>query len=313
MNTVRLTLFGAGVGLVFGFAIRATLELRQTKTSLANLSSQRAAIRGKIAQGEERLRAANVAAMESKQEVASPREEPESTRNASGAASTANPLSAQPKAAVRDDNPFAVILNDPNRRAVYLADYRAGLDWTLGGRFKALGLSPAMIEKVKDIAVEDRLGWLDFRAVADAHGLDWNSEGREALREKQQKLGQAKIADVLGPELNRRWRDYGATQNVRDFVQRLASTGSYLDTPMTSAQVERTNAILVANGTPREANRFRGFVINWENANVQLREVLTPAQIGTLGLFVQEQEAGAKVSQRIKHLTAQFQGKQRPD
>ena len=312
MNKVRLTIFGTGVGLILAFAARTTLDLRRLQTSLADLSAQRAAIREKIARMETRQRGGAVAAPASTQGVAPPREEPASSGRASGTTPAARPTTAPLETAAREDNPFAAIINDSIRRAAYLADFRAGLDWTLGARFKALGLSPSVIEKIKDLEVEKRLGWLEFRAVADAHGLDWNSEGREALRQQQQKLNSARMADVLPPQLKSHWGTYGATQNVRDLVQRVASTGSYLETPVTFAQVQRTTDILVANGTPREANRFRGYAINWEAASAQLQGVLSPAQIATLGLFVQEQEAGAKVMQRIKDLTAQFEAKRAP-
>ena len=37
---------------------------------------------------------------------------------------------------------FFQVVNDPARRAMYLENYRVGLDFTNGGAFKALGMPP---------------------------------------------------------------------------------------------------------------------------------------------------------------------------
>lgn len=307
MNRTRLIIVGASIGLLAGIAIRATFQLGKTRAALSDITSQTAALRGKIATTENRLRAGNATRPESNQESAAPREEHEPGDVSANAAPSPIANSAEPESTARRDNPFAAILNDPIRRAAYFTDFRASLDFTYGGVFKELGLTAETIAKFKDNRVAARLGWIEFRAIADAHELGWNTAGREALRREQIKLNATQLAEVFGP-LRPRWGQYTSTQNVRDLVQRLASTGAYLSTPVTSAQVERATDILIANGTPREKNPFRGYAINWKTASVQLPQVLSPPQIATLELFVQEQEAGVKVAQRIKQLSADFKG-----
>lgn len=307
MKVVPLIVFGAGIGVILGIAIRATIEFRRADSELADLGRERAVLQRQIAQAEEQWRAASTPAQTRRPAPSASGPKSSEAEGVLHASSAAASISGPPASGRQAENSYAAVLNDPARKAAYVVDYRASLDLSNGGVFKALGLSPELIEKFKDKKVEDQLGWLEFRATADRHGLDWDSDGRDALRRGEIKLNGVNLAKLFGPQLTARWNRHRESQNVRDLVQRVASTGAYLEESMTSAQVETTTDTLIANARARDPrNAFRGWQINWEAARAQLEGALSPPQVAALQLFVQEQEADYLVAQRITQLTAQF-------
>ena len=117
-------------------------------------------------------------------------------------------------------------------------------------------------------------------------------------------------------DLKDRYFEYYRTQEVRDYAQQLAWTGVFTGEPVTSTQVEHATDILVANSKRTETGNRRGWVdlatINWAVASVQLKQVLSPVQIETLGLFVEKGRAQTILMEQTARLTAQFKGQPPP-
>jgi hypothetical protein len=291
------------LALSLGFAIRAARQTKREEIALAALASRQIALHEKILHMEERMRTATGGLVSFGAANASDTEERETdavaTIESEVLASAAPPLSAN-----------SVIANDPQQMAEFAKNFREGLDYRCGGMFKALGLSPEQIEKAKDLIVSEQHSWMDMRAAAEMSGLD--REGYEALKQEQITIRMKREVEFLGPLADRFREYYHLTAPVRYLAQRLASTVAYPETPVTSAQVERVIEILTAQSQRTASGPWRGAVepatINWDAASAELRVVLTPAQIATLGLFVQNEAAQARVTQQINRLTAQFKG-----
>ena len=310
MNATLRVLFLALVAVTLGFAIRASRQINRDEIALAALASRQIALSEKIVGVEERLRTAAAGLVPFAATTA-----PGTEKRGAAATTAENETPAVPAVTPQRLSANTVIANDPQQMSEFAKNFREGLDFTCGAMFKALGLSPEQIEKAKNLIVSEQHSWMDMRAAAEMGGLPKGSEAYEAMKEEQITIRMKREVEFLGP-LSDRFREYyHFTAPVRDLAQRLASTGAYPEAPVTSAQVERVAGILAAHSQRTATGPWRGTVepatLNWVAASAELRGVLLPAQVATLGLFVQNEVAQAKVAEQINRLTAQFYGRSR--
>lgn len=320
------------------FAVRAMREAERTRASIRELASQRAGLLAKIAIVEQQLQTAHHALARLDGKIGPP---PEGPRASAGANTVAagNASVAKPVTPVRRLNAGGTIANDPKKLAEYARNFRASLDFTYGGMFKALGLSAAQVEKFKDLKVWLEEQRMDLNAAiemqsADSERIkrymaspramndftvltpDWNSQaGLGPLSDEWHKTRVAKEAELLG-DLNAPYREHYLNRDVRILSLELAGTAVYSGEPVTSAQIERTTRVLAANSQRGESGAARGHVryntVNWDTASVQLQGVLSPAQVAALGDIVQQHAMQAKVVDLRRRLTAQFKGQPPP-
>ena len=231
----------------------------------------------------------------------------------------------------------AIIANDPRKLAEYAQNFRASLDHTYGGMFKALRLSAEQREKLKDLKVWLEEQRMDLNAAVAMQRLDSNyawalataravndltvltldpniaSDPTAVLSKEWHKTRMTKEAALLG-DLVDPYREYYRTQAVRFRAQELAGTAVYSGEPVTSAQVERTTQVLADNSQRGQTGAARGWVmpntVNWETARAQLQGVLSPSQIATLGNIIQRDATQAKVNELTKRLTVEFKARQ---
>jgi hypothetical protein len=297
MKTKMLLLFScAALALLALFALRAKRSAIEAQAATSSLAAQNGQLRAEINEQEKRLRETRVFVAAVKPPKASPRGD--SNRSADA-----------PARAPRMSG-ITLIANDPVKRKAYMANFRAQLDLDYGGVFTALRLPPEQIEKFKDAEVGLEQERIDLQAAIETQRLDPNSEEARKLRADYGKSRQRKKAEVLG-DLADRYQEYYHTASVRQEAQRLATPYLVPGETVTANQVERTADVLIAN-SQRKAGGGRGVepgTVNWNVAREQLKGILSPAQIGWLELFVEEEAASARVGRLQAQLTAQFRSK----
>lgn len=314
MKTKSLAVASAVLVVMIALAVRATRQARDAREALAALASQPDELRKKANQMDARLQTAREALriLESTSAGAAAGSAAVSQAKEAVAGKSTSGSAAAP---AQRPNPLALVANDPAKMAEYAKNFRAGLDLRWGGMFKAVGLSPEQIEKFKDVELWLQEASVDLQAAIAAQGLDPSGAEAQKLWKDYSQLRSTKKAEALG-DLAERYFEYLGTQSVRDYAQQLAWTGIYTGESISSAQVERTADVLIAN-TKRVATRSGAkwvdlATLDWTAASAQLKDVLSPAQIETLGRFVEKDKAQARVNQQTQRLTAQFKGQPLP-
>lgn len=228
----------------------------------------------------------------------------------------------------RDTNRIANFLNTPEVQQLLALQQKAGLDSGYAALFKRLNLSPAELEKFKNLLVEKQSVIMDVMAAARSQGLT----GRES-RDEIRKLVQDAQAEIdgnihatLGEAAFAQYKNYEATLPQRGVVSQLEQRLSYSTTPLKEAQAEQLVQVLAANAVPANSagNRpnaaaplVQAFAGNarftqataligataariTDTAVTQAQTVLAPQQIAALQSLQQEQQAAAQLMQQMR-------------
>lgn len=327
MKTKLLVFMLVVIALTGGFAVRATREAERTKAATRELAAERANLRRMIVSAKEQLRMAE-------DTLARVEQNPGQTLETKEARAGANATAAKPATPARRFPPGAAIANAPRKLAEYARNFRASLDHTYGGMFKALGLSAEQREKLKDLKVWLEEQRMDLNAAIELQSpdspyyqrmlataravndltvlpLDPNSKEFGPLAKAWHKTRMAKEDELLGA-LVAPYREYYRAGAVRYLAVEMAGTAILSGEPVASTQVERTAQVLAANSQRGSTGNVRGWVmpntVNWDAASTELQGVLSPSQIATLGSLIQRDAMQAALNQQIALVTAQFKG-----
>ncbi len=308
MKAKTLIVVSAVLAVMVAFAVRATRQARDAREALTALAPQPDRLRKKADQMNARLQTAREALRILDSTSAGAAAESPTGSQAKGAVAGKS-ASGSAAAPAQRPNPLTLVANDPAKMAEYSRNFRAGLDLRWGGMFKAIGMSPVQIEKFKDVELWLQESRVDLQAAIAAQGLDSNSVEAQKLWTDYNNLRTTKKVEALG-DLADRYFEYFGTQSVRNYSQELAWTGIFTGESISSAQVERTADVLIANTKRMLTGPGAKWVdlptLDWTAASQQLKGVLSPAQIETLGRFVEKDKAQARVNQQTRRLTAQF-------
>lgn len=304
MKTISLIIMLTGVVLGLALAIRATRQVDEARTAMAALTQQRTAVRASIGRMEQRLQAAKDSLARVGQETATTKGERGGADTA--AANSGSEMPARP-AGVRL-SPETIIANDPQRMAEYSKHFRDSLDYTLGGMFKALRLSPEQREKFKNSRVKQEQRRMDMRAAVENQGIAVSSDTYTKLHNALFRESRDQEAELLGSgPLAAQYLAYRNLWYLRETIQRLASVEAYPDAPITAAQVELVTEIVAKN-----SERAKGAwswshwtMIDWDAAGAQLQGVLSPSQRATLRQYVRPSEAHTVLTKRNIELIAE--------
>jgi len=298
-----IILTGAALGLAF--AVRATRQIDEARTTMAALAQQSTALRASIDRMEQRLQAAKDGLSRVGQKTAT------MPGKRSGADTTAtNSESDLParRAEVRL-SPETIIANDPQKMAEYSKHFRASLDYSLGGMFKALNLSPEQRAKFKDLRVKQEQRRMDMRAAVENQGIAVSSDAHVTLHDALFKESRQQEAELLGSgPLAAQYLEYRNLWWLRETPRRLASIEAYPDAPITAAQVELVTEIVAKNSQCRPGGGFsweNWTTINWDAVGAQLQGVLSPSQLATLRQYARPMEAHTALTKRNLELIAE--------
>jgi hypothetical protein len=180
---------------------------------------------------------------------------------------------------------------------------RAALDERYANLFKTLQLSPAELEKFKNLLIERQTARLDVVASARDLGLNpkGNREDLQKLTLEAQAEVDASIKAELGDSVYSRYKNYDASLPQRNQVGQLDQRLSYSGSPLNPSQTE----FLVAALTPSSESPTTpsaGYPNRWEGERnaVSITDVLTAEQLAALKQIQAEQQARQKIRDMMR-------------
>ena len=256
---LSLILFAAVVVAAF-FAVRAALARHAANEATAAIARRGAEIEQQIDRAKRRLRDIGEACSAVEKKIAE----------------TRLPENTAPLPPPRKLSPYTIIANDPVKMAAYTRDFHASLDLEYGGLQKAIGLSPELFEKIKNLKTAHEQRRMDILAAAEMQGMDLKSPAYRALQKEEAAQLAKREAELLGP-LTEPYREFERTQPVRESARRLGSCETYPEPPLTSAEVERVVDVLARNSRrdPEDGTVYK-LTTNMRAATPELKTFLSP-------------------------------------
>jgi hypothetical protein len=151
---------------------------------------------------------------------------------------------------------FGAFMDNPEVQKLLSIQQKAGLDSRYAALFKQLNLSPADLDKFKNLLVEKQATVRDAVTAARAQGVS-TGDNRDALRQvitNAQDEVDDNIKTVLGDDAYSQYQTYEQTQPERNLVTQLQQRLSYSATPLTDDQANQVIAIMAANAPQPSSN-----------------------------------------------------------
>lgn len=210
---------------------------------------------------------------------------------------------------------FMAMLDNPEIQKLMTIQQKAALDSRFASLFKSLNLSPADLEKFKNLLVEKQTAVMDARAAARAQGLS-GPESRDAIRQaitNAQAEVDNSIRSTLGEAGFAQYQTYEQTLPERNLVSQLQQRLSYSSSPLTDMQTNQVVALLAANnaaanqgsttasGPRNNFPQFRGGGVQITDAVIAgSQAILSGPQLTALTQLQQEQQAQAQLAAQLR-------------
>jgi hypothetical protein len=210
---------------------------------------------------------------------------------------------------------FGAFMDNPAVQKLLSIQQKAGLDSRYAALFKQLNLSPADLDKFKNLLVEKQATVRDAVTAARAQGVS-AGDNRDALKQVISNA-QAEVDDniktVLGGDAYSQYQTYEQTQPERNLVTQLQQRLSYSATPLTDEQANQVIAIMAANAPQTGSNsgglgggfgpfgggRNGGPPIT-DAVVAAAQGVLSDTQVAALTQLQQEQQAQAELAAQMR-------------
>jgi len=272
MNAKNLFLLGAGAvfvaaGLVW---LEAARSARDTAAALADATKTRAGLDRAVHRTEARLADAEKLRADAQSAL-------DGLRTAKPAAPAAA-AQKKPDLAPMAANPRDLLAKDPTLQALWLNSGRARLAQEYGPFFAAQQLTPAQVAQFTANALQRQEQLMDLVGAAQTQGADSKAAVATLQQQANDAFAAAQIA-LLGAEGFRQMQDYDRSTQVRLAVEGLVGSATLEGLPLTAEQAAQLTTAL-ANATSRFAagGRAELATLNWDAADAQARQILTPAQ-----------------------------------
>lgn len=318
MNRLPLVILGVLVLGSAGFGVYQLNKIEKLTQDAAAWDAERAALQKKIGELqrqngelERRRNAPGPGAVASSNDGSGSRDE---------ARANGGPGGADPTFRARiDGGRFGAILNNPEMQKLMAVQQKGALDSRYSSLFKQLNLSPADLEKFKNLLVEKQSAVMDVMAAARSEGLT-GRENRDQIRDLVQNAQNEvdnTIRSTLGDAAYAQYQNYEATQPQRAVVSQLEQRLSYSSTPLSDTQSQQLVQILAETSPTRDSNAsgrpivslgaasgpgavfFGGPTITADAVN-RAQSVLTAQQLSALQSLQQEQQASAQLRQQMR-------------
>lgn len=213
---------------------------------------------------------------------------------------------------------FMAMMDNPEIQKLMGIQQKAALDAHYAGLFRSLNLSPADLEKFKNLLVEKQTSVLDARNAARAQGLT-GPENRDALRQviaNAQTEVDNTIRSALGEATFAQYQSFEQTVPERNLVAQLQQRLSYSTSPLTEAQSNQVVALLTianqnrgnAQSTFTTGTTTRTGQALYRSSSVPITDaviagsinILTSTQISALTQLQQEQQAQAELTAQLR-------------
>ncbi|CAM2781379.1 hypothetical protein [Rariglobus hedericola] len=215
---------------------------------------------------------------------------------------------------------FAALMANPEFAQAMSVQQRAALDGRYADLFKKLNLSPAQLEKFKDLLIERQTARMDVMTAARESGLNAR-ENRDELRkmtDEAQSEVDSSIKTALGETAFNQYQNYETTQSQRALVSQLDQRLSYSSTPLNSTQSDFLVSALATSSTASTNDQGGGGGPgNWGGGNratisdaviAQAKSVLTPDQVSALTQLQSEQKAQQQIRELMRANTSNAKG-----
>lgn len=295
-------------------------HLQQTLDALRSEKAQLAATRA-----EEQKRSANAEAKLAQldREVAQLREKAATAATGPTSAVQAKGRTSTEKQVRPGREGFAALMENPEFQKLWMTQQKSALDYRYAALFKNLKLSPAELDRFKQLLVEKQSAAMDVMAAARAEGLapGQNRDEVRALVQSTQQEIDASIRAALGEQGFNQYKQFEQTAAQRTVVDQLSRRLSYSDTPLNEQQTEQLVRILTETSprsNPGATNAFapvemipgsagpvtvrvpgQGNSITPE-AIARAQTVLSPAQVQALTELQQQQEVQAAMTEMLR-------------
>lgn len=303
------------LALFVALAVRATRGIVRDQAAIAAIATRQDVLRARIVALEIRLQTAKDSSSKSEEQLAA-------LGMDSGRGNASAPIRAGQSYAVGDaprpsgpPSAMTLIASDPQKWMEYRRNYREHCALRYGAVFKWLGLTSEQIERFLDVEVSLEETAIDLSAALELHRLDRDSAEYKKLYGDYNKARVTPKQEILG-DLTNKYLEYFRTESVRWYPRELAYAGIFSGETITAAQIERVADILVATckrqsmQSPAKPGPWAyPSGLNWSAAAAQLKGVLSPTQIETLGLLIDQDKSRDRLDERRERLTAEFKGK----
>lgn len=207
-------------------------------------------------------------------------------------------------------NFFDLLAKNPEFTKLRTEQEKAALDGHYSALFKELNLSPAELDKFKDLLVQKQQSLIDVISAARDQGLT-GPGSRAAIQQLVQQANaevEANIQQTLGPDQYAQYQTFQQTTPERNLVNQLSQSLSYTNSPLQDYQNQQLVQILANNAPPSAGNQtsLRSMLGNGGNVPVtdqvisQAQAVLTPDQVAALQAIQQQQQAQQKMQQLVR-------------
>jgi hypothetical protein len=191
---------------------------------------------------------------------------------------------------------------------------RAALDGRYATLFRNLKLSPADLEKFKDLLVDRQSAATDVFNTAREQGLN-PRENREQIRqliESFEAETDASIRSTLGETAYQQYQQYEQSFPQRAVVSQVEQRLSYSGTPLYGNQAEQLVSLLAASAPSRPNAATAGPVMSRPGTTsgrqtpitdaiiAQSEGFLSQSQVAALRQLQQEQAAQAELQQKLQ-------------
>ena len=304
-----------------GWAISQTQQLAKLRADLAALDAERGDLRKKL-WALEKLNQ-QLASRPAPNENSRPAGDP--ATNPGGNSADAPPGSLGADVANLQGR-FMAMMDNPEIQHLMSITQRAQLDGRYSALFKNLNLSPADLEKFKNLLVEKQTSMMDVMAAARSQGLtgrENRDEIRKLVTDAQTEIDNS-IRTSIGESAFAQYKNYEQTLPQRTVVGQLDQRLSYSTTPLTGQQSEQMVQILAQNAAPSkrptDANLPTAVAIGGghtffpggnqvtDKAITQSQGVLSAPQVDALRQLQQEQQAQAQLAQQMRAASGNRRG-----
>jgi hypothetical protein len=206
--------------------------------------------------------------------------------------------------------------NSPEFRRLMAMQRRAALDGRYAALFRTLKLSPADLEKFKDLLVDRQSAAADVFNTAREQGLN-PRENRDQIRqliEGFEAEADASIRSMLGETAYQQYQQYEKTAPQRSVVGQIEQRLSYSSTPLYGNQAEQLVNLLAASAPARPITVAtsaagpvaqgggpgdRGTIIT-DAIIAQSKAFLSSSQVDALRQLQQEQNSQGELRQQMQ-------------
>lgn len=272
MNTKNF--FLAAAGLIVAAALLVFIDARQAardaEAALAASVAASVRLKADIARAEARVAAAE----RSRDEVHAALDGVRQGKPATGGGAAPAKVVPAPVTVM----PREALMNDPKLQALWLNSGRARLAQEYGPLFSALALTSAQTERFVALALKRQEQLMDLAGAAQTQGAD-SKQAVAALQQKANEECQAAQTELLGADGFRRLQEYERSAQIRSAVNAFVGAAVQAGEPILAVQAGQLTEAL-ANATSRFAagGRAEVMTVNWDAADAQARQILTPGQ-----------------------------------